>query len=79
MLLVQRPLVILFRLGFTLNHLKKIFDPVFVSVLYKSLKIALITTIISLVIGYPLAFVISRQTERMQTLLILLVTIPIVD
>ena len=46
------------------------------SVLYKSLKIALITTIISLVIGYPLAFVISRQTERMQTLLILLVTIP---
>ena len=64
------------QIRFTLAHFKKFFDPVFVSVLYKSLKIALITTIISLVIGYPLAFVISRQTERMQTLLILLVTIP---
>lgn len=63
-------------LQFTLANFKRFFDPVFIKVLYNSLKIATITTVISLLIGYPLAYIISRQSDRMQTLLILLVTIP---
>ena len=63
-------------LQFTLDNFKKFFDPVFIKVLYNSVKIAGITTIISLLIGYPLAYIISKQTTRMQTTLILLVTIP---
>lgn len=64
------------QIRFTLEHFRKFFDPVFISVLWKSLQIAFVTTLISLVLGYPLAFIISRQSEKKQTLLILMVTIP---
>lgn len=63
-------------LQFTLDNFKKFFDPVFIKVLWESIRIAGITTLICLIIGYPLAFIISKQSEKAQTLLILLVTIP---
>ncbi|AZK43535.1 ABC transporter permease [Erysipelothrix piscisicarius] len=61
---------------FSLINFKKFFDPVFLKVLLYSFRIAGITTVICLLVGYPLAYFISRRSERMQTLLILLVTIP---
>ncbi|WP_342621588.1 ABC transporter permease [Erysipelothrix sp. P66] len=61
---------------FSLINFKKFFDPVFLKVLLDSFRIAGITTVICLLVGYPLAYFISRRSERMQTLLILLVTIP---
>lgn len=61
---------------FSLINFKKFFDPVFLKVLLDSFRIAAITTAICLLVGYPLAYFISRRSERMQTLLILLVTIP---
>ncbi|HLV49704.1 MAG TPA: ABC transporter permease, partial [Erysipelothrix sp.] len=64
------------QIRFTLEHFRKFFDPVFLSVLVKSLQIAFVTTVICLILGYPLAFIISRQSEKMQTMLILMVTIP---
>ncbi len=64
------------QISFTLEHFKKFFDPVFVAVLIESLRIAGITTIISLLIGYPLAYFISKMNEKTQTLMILLITIP---
>lgn len=63
-------------LQFTLDNFKKFFDPVFLKVLWESLRIAAITTVICLILGYPLAYIIAKQSEKMQTLLILLVTIP---
>ncbi|NLW14663.1 MAG: ABC transporter permease [Erysipelothrix sp.] len=64
------------QIRFTLEHFKKFFDPVFVAVLWQSLKIATITTIICLLLGYPLAYIISKLSDRNQTLMILLITIP---
>ncbi|MDE8095380.1 ABC transporter permease [Erysipelothrix rhusiopathiae] len=61
---------------FSLINFKKFFDPVFLKVLLDSFRIAAITTAICLLVGYPLTYFISRRSERMQTLLILLVTIP---
>lgn len=61
---------------FTLSHFKRFFDPVFVKVLWDSLKIASITTFISILIAYPLAYVINKQSEHTQMMLILLITIP---
>lgn len=63
-------------LQFTLNNFIKFFDPVFIRVLVKSLQIAGITTILCLLIGYPLAYIISRRSEKVQTMLVLLITIP---
>lgn len=61
---------------FTLDNFMRFFDPVYFRILAKSIYIALITTVISLVVGYPLAYFISRKSERIQMLLMLLVTMP---
>ena len=63
-------------LTFTLENFAKFFDPVFVKVLIKSFGLGLITTVICLILGYPVAYLISKCKEKTQTLLILLITIP---
>ncbi len=45
-------------------------------ILWRSLLIAVKTTIICLLLGYPAAYFISRCSERAQNILILCVTIP---
>ena len=60
----------------TIDNFVRFFDPVFLKVLGKSLQIALITTVISIFIGYPIAYIIANANEKYQTLLILLVTMP---
>jgi len=61
---------------FTLDNFMRFFDPVFIKVLFKSLEVAVITTILCIIIGYPIAYIISNTSERTQTLLILLITLP---
>lgn len=63
--------------SFTLEHYKKFFtDPDFLLVLWRSLVIALKTTVICLLIGYPAAYFISRCKESVQSLLVLCITLP---
>ena len=62
---------------FTLEHYAKFFtDPDFLIVLWRSLLIALKTTVICLLLGYPVAFFISRSSEKLQNILVLAITIP---
>lgn len=61
---------------FTLDNFFRFFDPVFIKVLLKSLEVALITTILCIIIGYPIAYIIANASEKSQTLLILLITLP---
>ncbi len=61
---------------FTLDNFMRFFDPVFIKVLFKSLEVALITTVLCIIIGYPIAYIISNTSEKSQTLLILLITLP---
>jgi len=61
----------------TLEHYVKFFtDPDFLIILWRSLLIAVKTTVICLLIGYPAAYFISRCGERMQNFLVLAITIP---
>lgn len=60
----------------TLDNFKKFLDPLFISILGKSIMVALQTTVICLVIGYPVAFAISRLQSRNQLMMILLITVP---
>ena len=66
----------LLNIQFTLDNFKKIAEPIYVQVFIRSFKLGLITTIICLVTGYILAFVISKFSEKVQAILILFVTIP---
>lgn len=62
---------------FTLEHYVKFFtDPDFLIVLWRSLLIAFKTTVVCLLLGYPVAYFISRSSERAQNLLVLAITIP---
>lgn len=61
----------------TLDHYVKFFtDPDFLIILWRSLWIAFKTTIICLLLGYPVAYFISRSSERMQQILVLVITLP---
>lgn len=64
-------------LQFTLGNFKKFFtDPDFLKTLWLSLRIAFATTILCVLIGYPVAYAISQCSPRKRNLLILLVTLP---
>ena len=51
-------------------------DKVFMDVLWRSLYIALITTVICVLLGYPVAYCIARMKEQSNLLMILLITMP---
>ncbi|MDR2867124.1 MAG: ABC transporter permease [Acholeplasmatales bacterium] len=66
-----------FGFTFTLNNYTEVFrnKAIFPS-LGRSLLLALATTVITLAIGYPLAYIISRQKPSIQKFLILLINAP---
>ncbi|MBR0086038.1 MAG: ABC transporter permease [Lachnospiraceae bacterium] len=63
-------------INFSFENFARFFDPTYVSVFLKSIRLGVITTALCLVLGYPMAYFISKTSERSQSLLILLVTIP---
>lgn len=63
-------------LQFTLDNFLEFLNPIFLRVVLQSFWIAFITTVICILIGYPVAYAISRLSKNMQTLFMLLVTIP---
>lgn len=61
----------------TLDHYVKFFtDPDFLIILWRSLWIAVKTTVICLLLGYPVAYFIARSSEKVQNLLVMCITIP---
>ena len=63
--------------SFTLDHYIKFFtDPDFLLILWRSIMIAVKTTVICLFLGYPVAYFIARSKERVQNILVLCITIP---
>jgi spermidine/putrescine transport system permease protein len=51
-------------------------DPLYLRIFGRTLYIAAVTTVVSLLIGYPLAFWIASQSERKRSTLILLLMVP---
>ena len=62
---------------FTLENFSRFFsDPTFLRVLWTSLRIAFLTTVFCILIGYPAALFIANLPEKRQTLMTLLLTLP---
>lgn len=59
--------------GFTLEHYRRFFDPVYLQVLWRTVLWAAITTAICLLAGYPLAWAIAASRKRRAFLLFLVV------
>ncbi|MBR5341791.1 MAG: ABC transporter permease [Erysipelotrichaceae bacterium] len=51
-------------------------DSIFLEVLLRSIKLAVITTIICILIGYPAAYFIAQMSPDNQSIAVLLVTLP---
>lgn len=66
----------LVNIKFTLENFKKIGEPIYLEVLKKSFKLGFISVVICLILGYTLAYFITRFKDSTQDILILLVTIP---
>lgn len=63
--------------SFTLEHYKKFFtDADFLIILWRSIKIALETTVICILIGYPVAYFIAGNSEKVRNILVIVITLP---
>ena len=61
--------------GFTLEHYTRFFDPLYLQVLQRTFVWSIACTVICLLLGYPVAYVIARS-RRWRTLLVFLVVLP---
>lgn len=61
---------------FTMDNYKEMFQPLYLKVIWKSIKLAFITTVICLIIGYPLAYYIASKPSKLAAKLLMLVMIP---
>lgn len=60
--------------GFTLDNINKIGK--YTGIFIKSINLALIATVICFLLGYPIAFIISRASETAQRNLLMLIMLP---
>lgn len=61
---------------FTLNNFKELMQPMYFRIFYRSIRLALISTILCLLIGYPAAYIIAKSKASRQSVLLMLVIIP---
>jgi spermidine/putrescine transport system permease protein len=61
---------------FTLDNYARAIEPLFLSVLWFSIRTALLTTAIALVLGYTIAYFIATRSERWRLPLLVLVVLP---
>ena len=73
------------QMHFTLNNIRNVFTyrinqdeslPYYVMVFGRSLKLAVVSTLICLLVGYPLAYILARAPERTQKIIITFIMIP---
>jgi spermidine/putrescine transport system permease protein len=61
---------------FTLENYSRAADPLYLSILLTSARVAMITTLAALVIGYPAAYLIATAPKSWQMPLLILVMLP---
>ncbi|MGL5132420.1 MAG: ABC transporter permease, partial [Planktothrix sp.] len=61
---------------FTLKNYQRLANDLYGNIIWRSLGLASLTTLICLIIGYPLAFLIATISGRWRNLLLFLVIIP---
>ena len=62
--------------GVTLAHYQRALDPLYVAVLLRSARLALVTTMIALAVGYPCALALRAMSGRARAVALALVVLP---
>lgn len=58
------------------NYIRLFTDNLYVAAYLSSIRIAAISTVITLIIGYPMAYAIARSPDRWRNILLMLVVLP---
>ena len=62
---------------FTFDNIAKFFSsPVYMLIFWRSVKLAVISTVVCLLMGYPIAYIIARAQPKVQKTIITLIMIP---
>ncbi|MBP8762825.1 ABC transporter permease [Acetoanaerobium noterae] len=61
----------------TFENYKMFFEPIYLNVLWRSLRLSLYSTIACFMIGYPMAYIISKSDIKKQSLMIMLFILPL--
>jgi putative spermidine/putrescine transport system permease protein len=59
------------------NYIKFFTDPYYLNVLWRTVRVSVVTTLACLMLGFPLAYVLARAETRWKNLLIMLVVLPL--
>jgi spermidine/putrescine transport system permease protein len=62
--------------GWNLDSYRRLFDPLVAEIAFRSLVMATATTLICLVLSYPLAYFMATRSSRTRNILLILVMIP---
>ncbi|NLZ82479.1 MAG: ABC transporter permease [Clostridiales bacterium] len=62
--------------SFTLENYRRIFDPIYIKVFINSFSLATLTSIITLIIGYPVAYFTVGLGKKKKALAIILIMLP---
>ena len=60
----------------TLAHYARVFEPLYLTVLWRSIRLAFMSTLACFVIGYPVAMILANSPEKQQFSLIVLFVVP---
>ena len=61
---------------FSLEHYSRLLNPQYGSIFYKSIQLAGLTTFACLILGYPVAYIISKMHPSKRNLIIMLFIVP---
>lgn len=60
----------------TLSHYARVFEPLYLAVIWRSILLALVSTVICLLLGYPVAMILAASPAKQQFSLIVLFVVP---
>ncbi len=60
----------------TMGNFKRVLEPIYLAVFLRSIKIAIISTVICLLLGYPMAMILASKEMSNKSILIVLFVIP---
>ncbi len=61
---------------FSLANFERFFTPIYLKVLARSVNLAFISTVVTLILGYPIALIISKEKPSKRNMMILMFVIP---
>lgn len=62
--------------AFSLSNFKRFAEPIYLRALWRSIKLAIISTIICLIIGYPVAMILAGNSFKHKNVMVMLLVVP---